>query len=152
MPALYILRHGKAENTSPDIERNLSNAGMEDIKNIAGVFKAKNIIVDKTIYSNAARAKQTAMIMCEDLNIPSDNKKEDARIYNATVDELQTVISEIDDSLESILLVGHNPGFADLVLTLCEEPVHLSAGNVAVVQADSWEDIRNSKARLVDKF
>ena len=152
MPTLYILRHGKAENTSPDFERNLSSEGKANIQTLAEQLKVNHTHIDKAIYSPAARAKQTAQIVCDALNISAENRNEDKRIYNASVIELQTVLSEMDASLESILLVGHNPGFADLVLTLCEEPVHLSAGNIAVVAADSWNDIHNCNCRFTGKF
>ena len=152
MPNLYVMRHGKAENTSPDIGRHLSSAGKEDVRRVAAILNDKNIKVDRVIYSSAERAKQTAMIMCDVLNISPENQLDDTRIYNASVSELREVLSDIDNNLESVLIVGHNPGFADLVFTLCEEPVHLSAGNIAVIQGDSWEDIRNGNGKFIEKI
>ena len=151
MPTLYLMRHGKAENTSPDIERHLSRDGKDNVSSVAKLLKDKNTLINKVIYSSAERAKQTALLMCDGLNIAPENQVEDARIYNASVYELQTVLSEIDESLEFVLLVGHNPGFADLVLSLCEESVHLSAGNVAVVYGESWDDFRACKCKLIEK-
>lgn len=133
MPTLYLMRHGQAENTTPDIKRRLSSMGKENVLSLAKMLNSRNTKIDQVIYSSAERAKQTALLMCEGLHIAPSNQVEDARIYNASVSELQTVLSKINESLESVMLVGHNPGFADLVLTLCEEPVHLSAGNIAVL-------------------
>ena len=152
MPTLYILRHGKAENTSPDFERNLSSEGKANIQTLAEQLKINHAHIDKAIYSPASRAKQTAQIVCDVLNIVPTNRHEDQRIYNASVAELRSVLSEVNESTESLLLVGHNPGFADLVLSLCEESVHLSAGNVAVLSAGSWNDINNANCQFVEKF
>ena len=152
MPTLYIMRHGKAENTAPDINRQLSNIGKENVASLAQILKGRSVIFGRVIYSPAARAKETAMLMCEGLNVAIEKQFEDKRIYNASLSELKIVISEIDEKLESVLIVGHNPGLADLVLKLCEEGVHLSAGNIAVVHGDSWEDIRNCKCKFVEKY
>ena len=152
MPKLFLMRHGKAENTSPDFERQLSSEGKAGVVSVAKLLKGKNIIINQVVYSSAERAKQTALLMCKGLDIELENQTEDLRIYNASVSELQTVLSEIDESLESVLLVGHNPGFADLVFNLCEESVGLSAGNIAVVYGESWEDFRDCKCRFVEKI
>jgi len=151
MPTLYLMRHGQAENTSPDIDRQLSSVGIANVTSVAKFLKGKNIHVNQVIYSSAERAKQTALLMCEGLNIMPKNQTEDPRIYNASVSALQTVITEIDQQVETVLLVGHNPGFADLVLTLCNESVDLSPGNIAVVFGKSWQDIRECKCRIVGK-
>lgn len=152
MPTLYLMRHGQAENSSPDIERQLSRVGKANVTSVAKFLKDKNIHIDQVIYSSAERAKQTAMLMCEGLNIAREKQVEDPRIYNASDAELLTVIIEMDKTLESVLLVGHNPGFADLVLSLCGKSVGLSPGNIAVVQGASWNDIRHCQCRFVEKL
>ncbi len=152
MPTLYIMRHGKAENTAPDINRHLSRKGQEKVKSVARLLSDNNIKINQAIYSPAARAKETALLMCQGLNITDKNQFEDARIYNASVSELQSVLSEINKQLESVLLVGHNPGLADLVLNLCEEAISLSAGDIAVVYGESWDDISHCKCKLVEKY
>lgn len=152
MPTLYIMRHGKAENTAPDIKRQLSNAGKENVRSVVKLLADKDTKISKVIYSSAERAKQTALLMCEGLNIAPEKQFEDARIYNATVSELHAVLSEMGEPLESVLLVGHNPGLADLVLSLSAEPISLSAGNIAILYADLWEDIRYCKCKFVEKY
>jgi len=151
MPTLYLMRHGQAENTSPDIERQLSSVGKAKVTSVAKFLKDKNTHINQVIYSSAERAKQTALLMCEGLNIAPENQVEAPRIYNASVSALQTVIAEIDEQIEAVLLVGHNPGFTDLVLTLCNESVGLSPGNIAVVFGQSWQDVHECKCRIVDK-
>ena len=151
MPTLYLMRHGKAENTIPDIDRHLSSAGKDNISSIAKLLRDKSTNINRVIYSSAERAKQTALLMCEALNISPENQFEDARIYNASVSELQTVLTEIDEPLESVLFVGHNPGFADLVFSLCDECVGLSPGNIAVMYGESWDDFSHCNCRFVEK-
>ena len=152
MPTLYLMRHGEAENTSPDIMRALSDIGKYNVLSIVKLLKNKNIKINRAIYSSAERTKQTALLMCDGLGISVDDQTEDERIYNASVSELQAVLSNIDETLDSVLLVGHNPGLADLVLMLCEESVHLSAGNIAVVYAESWVNVLNCECKFIEKY
>ncbi len=152
MPKLYLMRHGYADNASPDIKRKLTSDGCELIKSIAGLLAEKNTRINQVYYSAAKRAKETALLMCDGLAIPLTNQHEDIRIYNASVNQLQTVISEIGQQAESVLLVGHNPGFANLVLSLSEQHVRLFPGNIAVLQADSWQGVYDSECKLVETF
>lgn len=152
MPTLYIMRHDKAENTSPDIKRHLSDVGKKNVQATASLLRDKNTKIEHVLYSPAYRAKETALLMCDGLGIAAINQKEDARIYNASVSDLNTVLSEIDESLVSILLVGHIPGLIDLVLSLSGESIGMSAGNIAVVSAGSWDDVRQGKCRLLEKI
>lgn len=152
MPILYLMRHGIADNISPDISRNLSSVGKEKVRSIAVLLSERKTKIDHVIYSSAERAKQTAYLMCDGLQVTVENQSEDARIYNASVSELQEVLSEINDNLESVLLVGHNPGLADLVIRLSEESIHLSPGNIAMLKSTSWENIRACKCQLIGKL
>lgn len=152
MPTLYLMRHGQADNASPDIKRKLTVAGREQVKSMANTFANNNIKINHVVYSSASRTKETALLMCAGLNIAVDYQQENKQIYNASVSTLQAVISAIDQKNESVLLVGHNPGLADLVLTLSEQFVRLSAGNIAVMQADSWQDVIDCKCKLIGKF
>lgn len=43
------------------------------------------------------------------------------RIYEAPADRLLTVVKETGDEVETLLMVGHNPGFATLALTLATD-------------------------------
>ncbi len=90
--------------------------------------------------------------MCGDLDIVPEYQHDDSRIYNASVSQLQAVISEIDTNCESVMLVGHNPGLADIVMLLCEQPIRLSPGNVVILQEESWQDFFNSKGQFIDKL
>jgi len=152
MPQLYIIRHGRADNEIPDMDRKLTARGKDDVLNVATLLKNKNILIDSVIYSPASRAKQTAMIICDVLNTSPQNQKADDRIYNANVSELLRVLDEIDEQEKSVMLVGHNPGLANLVLQLTEQVIKLSAGNLAIVSADSWRAMCNGKCEFVEKL
>jgi len=152
MPLLYIMRHGKADNEIPDIARNLTARGKADVLNVATSLKNKNTQIDNVIYSPASRAKQTAMIICDVLNTSQQNQKEDNRLYNASVSELQSVLTEIDDQAKAVMLVGHNPGLADLVAQLTEQVIKLSAGNLVILSADSWRAMCNGNCEFVEKL
>jgi len=153
MPKLYIMRHGQAQNDAPsDIKRRLTHAGQNHIKHYAQQLRANKITFDWLIHSNAERARETARIASTVLGISAQHQFEDARIYNAELGNLVAVLNDIDEQLDCVLLVGHNPGLEALVLALSRQSVGLSTGSVAVVQAESWSDILNSHGRLISPW
>jgi phosphohistidine phosphatase len=68
--------------------------------------------------SPATRAVATAEIIAEEISYPVDEIVVDDRLYGAGLHTLIEVITGLDDSLDSVVLLGHNPGMSDLVDTI----------------------------------
>ncbi len=108
---IFLLRHGKAEwdsSAAKDIDRNLLPEGKSRTEQVANYLKDINIKIDVIISSPAKRALQTAKIIREALNLPKIIIEE--RLYPCSDDDIFNTIIEQNDSLNSILIVGHNPG------------------------------------------
>ena len=69
---------------------------------------------DLLLTSTALRARETADYLAAALDIERSRIRVERRIYLASPGELLKVIAALDDSLASVLLVGHNPGLTDL--------------------------------------
>lgn len=65
--------------------------------------------------STATRALSTALIFARTLKIPVDRIRLEPRIYEASAEELVRVLHELEDTLGSLMLFGHNPGFTNLL-------------------------------------
>jgi phosphohistidine phosphatase len=107
------------------------------------------------ITSPALRAYQTAMIFAEALSIPVKNMQVDSQIYEASPDTLLEVIRALPEQVQSVLLVGHNPGLDYLLQTLCREAKPGIDGKlmttcaVAKIVVDGrWRDIADKRCRL----
>ncbi len=115
MKRVYILRHAKSSWDNPvlkDYDRPLKKRGKKDAKLIGEYLKEQNIKIDKIISSGAKRAKKTAKKVAKELNLEVEI---DDKLYMCEIDNILDVIQEIDDTLESILIVSHNLAVSNFV-------------------------------------
>jgi phosphohistidine phosphatase len=84
------------------------------------------------------------------IDYPVDRILEDERIYEAEPADLLAVIRSLDDDLDRVFLVGHNPGLTDLVHELSDTGVG-DLPTCAVVElrvsVDSWGDVARDRVR-----
>ncbi len=121
---LLILRHGYAQNSSEkgDFGRELKDKGKRNAQRM-GVWLARNqLIPDLTIASPAVRAKRTAEKACKTAGLRGDSIQFEKSIYNASTATLLDIVRTLPEDAERVLLVGHNPGFESLAMTLAKKP------------------------------
>ena len=156
---LLLLRHGKSDwNTGKnDFDRPLQDRGKRGAQRI-GVWLATNdLIPDYVISSPAERALVTAEKCCKAMGQGSGNIVQQQKIYVADVDDLLEVLRQIPTEASRVLLVGHNPGLEDLLLSLtggevepAEDGKLLPTATLAILEIDeNWSDLKQSSARLV---
>jgi len=113
---LYLVQHGEAKSETEDAERPLTLRGTEDVKKVAEMLRKLQIKLPKIVHSGKLRAKQTAEILAQGLNIslplvqvsPVLNPNDDVRPW------AERIQKEIDD----LMLVGHLPFLDKLASTL----------------------------------
>jgi phosphohistidine phosphatase len=153
---LYLLRHAKAlERGSEmrDADRPLKPRGIADVLTVAGRIDAKTRSIERILSSPANRAIHTAILFAEATGIPLDRIVLYSEIYLADDDDLVHIVSEVDNRLTSLMIVGHNPSVTNLANRFLNEPVFdvPTSGLVALqFDADSWMNI--SKSTLADSF
>ena len=153
MKKLYIVRHAQKEDEQierDDYDRVLSPEGINDAKNMAQQFASKNLPVDLIVSSPALRTKKTAEIFAEALNYKKTIMLNEV-LYMAFVNELLETISYTFDTVDSMLLVGHNPSLTALAITLVGFKEKFQMGAVMEIDfdCDSWIDICKENAKLV---
>jgi len=116
---LYFLRHGIAFERSTweqdDTRRPLTEEGIEKMKHIAGVLAESQLEIELILTSPLVRAKQTAEIVAEKLNV---QLLEDARL--APGFDLKKLGSILLDhpNVETLMVVGHEPDFSNTISAL----------------------------------
>jgi len=118
---LLLLRHAKSDwdaGAASDFDRPLSKRGKKDALRMGRWMRAENLAPDCVIASPAHRARDTALRVCEELAIPEQDVHFDSRIYEADVPTLLAVLGECPHRCHDVMLVGHNPGIADLLAWL----------------------------------
>jgi phosphohistidine phosphatase len=145
MRTLFLLRHAKSswDNGSvPDFERPLNSRGRAAAETMAAVLRERNINPDLILSSPALRAKETIEIIIKSAQLQSVPQF-DQRIYEATAGRLLEVVSEIDNETQTALLVGHNPGFEQLVTALTGQTESMPTAALAKITFDisNWTGI-----------
>jgi phosphohistidine phosphatase len=143
---IYFLRHGEAEDTAPDqtdAERPLTKKGRKQARK-AGKWFAKNGISCEVIVSSPLlRASQTAKPIAKKLGV---GMIADARLSGGllTVTGLVQLLNEFDDP-PSVLLVGHEPDFSEVIGELIGGHVEMKKAAIALV---SCEQLTAGEAEL----
>ncbi len=152
MKTLYILRHAKSswdDAALSDFERPLNERGLKAAPLVGGVMKKKQFQPELILSSPARRAEQTAALIKQSAGIGGAIQF-DERIYEASPARLLEVISEQDEKIASVMLVGHNPGLEGLLKFLTGElqPMPTAALAIVDLEIDKWSGINSSKGNL----
>lgn len=120
---LLLLRHGKSDwNTdTTDFYRPLNKRGKRNAQQMGKWLKEKKLAPDLIISSPALRALSTAEIVCHEIGSPINSIKTEDSIYEASLADLRLILFQIPDSVQRLLLVGHNPGFESLLSDLAPD-------------------------------
>ena len=153
MRTLYLLRHAKSswkDDSLRDFDRPLKGRGREAAEQIGKVLGAEKLNLPLVISSPAVRARETTLIVLQSAGMDVEPRF-DERIYEADVPALLEVVSSIPDSSSSAMLVGHNPGFENLLSFLTGDDRHMPTCALARIEfadAASWRDVSERSGRL----
>lgn len=118
----------------------------------AGLAK-KGIRPDVIITSQAVRARESSEILAKKLGLDPDAIQVHEDIFEAERSELLRVVHSFDDSYQTVLLMGHNPGISALYKVLTDPKVPgFSTSCMAVIDldVDHWSDSNFKNAEALD--
>jgi phosphohistidine phosphatase len=117
---LFILRHAKSswdDTGLPDHERPLAPRGERAAARIAEHVRSEEIAPELVLCSTALRTRQTLAALLPVLPGDVEVRLED-ELYGASLDGLLARLREVDDSVGTVLVIGHNPTLHALALAL----------------------------------
>ncbi|MEV7616625.1 histidine phosphatase family protein [Streptomyces sp. NPDC089799] len=119
MPDLVILRHAKSAWPPgvPDRDRPLGPRGLRDAPAAGRLLARSGILPDLVLCSPARRTRETWELASAEFPAAPAVTPE-PRLYGAATEEILDIVRETPSGIGTLLLVGHNPGLQDLVLTL----------------------------------
>ena len=153
MKDIYVLRHAKSswDNSNlSDFDRPLADRGISDAKKMSNFLKDMNIKIDKVLCSNAIRAKETFDLTADGFNFEIDKATYLDKLYFGDTTTIIQDLKELDESLNNILIVGHNPTLHYLVEILTNEPINrFTTCNLATISYDGeWVSLNSQQCSL----
>lgn len=138
MKSLTLFRHAKTERDSDsgrDFDRRLMDRGRGDAKRMGDEIRGLGLTFDLILSSPAARAAETS-------EIAGLKARFDQRLYDASTSDLLAIVQTVDEGIERLAMVGHNPGFERLASRLLGGPIELPTGSLVEISLpiDSWRD------------
>ncbi|HEV2329678.1 MAG TPA: phosphohistidine phosphatase SixA [Verrucomicrobiae bacterium] len=120
---IFILRHGIAvdrgtEGFTHDSERPLTGKGRRQLRKSAGAMKRMKLRFDLILSSPYERARKTANIVAEELNLKKRLKLTDTLKYENDPESMIAEIRRLKPAPKNLLLVGHEPYLSQLVSRL----------------------------------
>lgn len=156
MKTVYIVRHGKAvpaHANIADADRLLTDTGVARTCKIAEYMNESKPVIDRIIASPAERAYATALIIADKLGIKANKISAEEKLFTGDESDILEVIEQLDDSINSVMIVGHNPVIT-MVANRFANPKLESLPTTGVVSVhldtEKWVDLK--KAKVIQNF
>ena len=150
---LYLLRHAKAGSAAAgrgDHDRELTVRGRREAAALGARYAGGGELPDLVISSTAVRAVQTAELWARAAGLPARVIVRCGGIYLAEPEAVLRLVHGLDEALQRVLLVGHNPTFSELATGLSRRFIALPTCAMAVLSvAGAWADAGAASARLL---
>ena len=163
MKRLAILRHAKsswADAGMFDFDRPLNERGREAARRIGEELKARKLHFDLVLASTATRVRETLAGVGEEYEFGPDVRFDD-ELYGASEEMLLKVIRALPEKMQSVLIVGHNPGLEFIVARLAraderglrdrvENKFPTAALAVIDLRTECWEQVIPGGGEIVE--
>lgn len=103
---VYLVQHAEAMSEERNANRPLTDLGRQHAAWVADVAAELGIELKQIRHSGKTRAEETAEIFAEVLQ-PAEGVKEVSGL--SPLDDVEPVAAELDESADSLMLVGHLP-------------------------------------------
>ena len=148
MKTLLVLRHAKSSWNDPvldDHARPLNKRGQRDARRMGELVREYGLIPDVVLSSDAVRARLTAEAVAETARYVGEILL-DPHLYMASPADILSLLPTVRENAETVMIVGHNPGFEKLVEQLTSERHDLPTAALAQIglPIDQWRDLKLS--------
>jgi len=144
---LYLIRHAKSDWSDlllSDFNRPLNKRGMKDAPLMGELLSKKGVHPDLILSSPALRAKTTAIEIARKLSYPLDSIQTIPSLYASDCETLFSVIHDVPNTVNTLIVFGHNPEFTDCVNAISGAEIeNIPTCGIAAMhlKEKSWESI-----------
>ncbi len=145
MKTLLIVRHGKSswkDKSLQDKERPLKKRGKKESKFVGEMLVENELVPQLILTSDAVRATETARIIAK-----TAGNKEAVKLvpafYMAEPQAYIDTLNTLPDTVERVMIVGHNPGLEALLQFIDGKIESLPTGSMAylAVNIKTWSEL-----------
>ncbi len=154
MKELVLVRHAKSswEHPLPDMDRPLSQRGITDIALVAHHFQQKNEVPNVVYSSPANRALTTSKLFLKTCGISSERIQIESQLYDFGGNKVLQFIKQLPNSINSVMLFGHNEAFTALTNSLGNSYLdNLPTSGLVNISFSTkhWEDIITGSTNFI---
>lgn len=155
MKTLLILRHAKSswkDESLPDHDRPLNKRGQRDAPRMGEILRQEGFQPDLVFSSSAVRARETARLALEAAAF-NGNVEYRQDLYAFEPGAYLHLLSQLDDSIDQVLIIGHNPAMEELLTGLTGEHQAMPTAALAHLELpiERWSQLSfGMRAQLVN--
>lgn len=147
MKRLIVMRHAKSAwdtNARDDHARPLNGRGRKDAPRMGAELRERGWVPDRVVSSDSQRTRETWQGVRSELGeIEAEFTR---KLYHAGPREVLDVMESLDEE-ETLLVLGHNPGWQDVVEFLSGTEVQMTTANCALLEGEGdWMDLARTSA------
>ena len=145
MKTLLILRHAKSswdDESLPDDQRPLNKRGQKDAPRMGQLLKDNELLPNLILSSTAKRARDTVDLVTVASGYAGELRLM-PELYSFLSGPYLEALRGFPDRYERVMLVGHNPGLEELLVTLTGVAAGLPTAALAEVSLpiQTWEEL-----------
>jgi phosphohistidine phosphatase SixA len=138
---IFIVRHGHSNFSERiDFDRKLNSKGIIAVEKTARfidqICKSQGLCIDMCISSAALRTKQTSKIIAGIIDIKQQSYHRE--LYSTVASKWLDMI--LNQSAKTVIIVGHNPTFSQMVNNLCGRSVYMQPADCAHISLEFKSD------------
>lgn len=140
MKTLVLCRHAKSDwpYGVSDINRPLKGRGIKDAGYLGDLLEDQGFDPDLIISSPANRAHSTSQIIAAKLGYDTADIKIVQSVYHEGKDSLLALIKQLPESVDKVMIFGHNPTMEMAVASLLQSGAGFEMPTSAMACMESW--------------
>jgi phosphohistidine phosphatase len=145
MKTLLLLRHAKSSWKDSDLddhERPLNPRGKRDAPRMGKLLQDENLLPDWIAASSAKRCRKTAEHVIHASGYRGETRIT-SELYEANAAALRTFLAGLDNRIDRLLVIAHNPGLEELLESLLGVYTPLTTAALAQIELplDRWNEL-----------
>lgn len=152
MKEVFFLRHATASwaaETVFDIDRPLTLEGISETKLIENYALSNDIKIEKVLCSPSKRTKETSDLIFTGFRYDINEVIYKDFLYSGSSKELLSFLELQDDSINSILVIGHNPMLSETISLLTKTTIDIyEPCTLTSINLKAWSSIHDSKLKF----